>query len=73
MGSLVMLRNMSGRPGTATSHPVLGLVVTAQPKTIPEHNWNFTLTWVEALAPESLKPPFQPPDKNLTSLYAHAG
>ena len=36
------LRNMSRRPGTETSHPVLGLVVTALPKTIPEHTSNFT-------------------------------
>jgi hypothetical protein len=38
------LRNTSGRPGTETSNPVLGLVVTALPKTIPEHTSNFTLT-----------------------------
>jgi hypothetical protein len=37
-GSLVMLRNTSGRPGTETSNSVLELVVTALPETIPEHN-----------------------------------
>jgi hypothetical protein len=43
------LRNMSRRPGTATSNPVLGLVVTALPKTIPKHHQNFTLTSLKSL------------------------
>jgi hypothetical protein len=63
----VVLGNTSGRPGTETSIPVLGLVVTALPKTIPEHNSNFIFP-----PSKSLKPPPQTPDKNPTWLYAQA-
>jgi hypothetical protein len=51
-----------------TSNPVFGLVVTALPKTIPEHNENFTITPFQ-----SLKPSPEPPDKKATWLYAQAG
>jgi hypothetical protein len=58
---------MSRRPGAKTSNPVLGLVVTALPKTIPEHNSNFTLTPLQFL-----KQPPQTPDKKAMWLYAQA-
>jgi hypothetical protein len=39
----LVLRNTSRRPGTETSNPVFGPVVTALPRTIPQNHPTFSL------------------------------